>query len=287
MEEGLVKTIRLAVFVLCVVSARALAQSEGIAEFRGATTVASGQSIPSHSRVSFSGASARVDVDVDMSAIAGGSGGESPGAYKMTIIQKASEPDRMYMLNEAQKTYSVTHLDKASDNSSAETFTVKKTGSDKVAGLPCEKAMVTSSSGSESELCVTKQLVASTAWLNAMNRRTGGSGMWKALRDNGLEGFPIRIVTHHGGGSTSQIELVSFQKTSVPSSTFQIPAGYKESASPAQGGAGADARRKAFASMTPEQRKQMADILRQNLDKAPPEQRKAIEAQIKELEGNP
>jgi uncharacterized protein DUF4412 len=283
-----VKTVRLAVLVLSVLAARAaLAQSEGVAEFRGATTVATGQSIPSHSRVSFSGASARVDVDVDMSAIAGGSGSGSPGAYKMTIIQKASEPDRMYMLNDAQKTYSVTHLDKPSDNSSGETFTVKKTGSDKVAGLPCEKAMVTSSSGSESELCVTKQLVASTAWLNAMNRRTGGSGMWKALRDNGLEGFPIRIVTHHGGGSASQIELVSFQKTSVPSSTFQIPAGYKESASQMQGGAaGQDARRKAIASMTPEQRKQLADMLRQNLDKAPSEQRKAIEAQIKELEGN-
>ena len=282
------KPVRLAVLVLSVLSARAaMAQSEGVAEFRGATTVASGQSIPSHSKVSFSGASARVDVDVDMSAIAGGAGGGSPGAYKMTIIQKASEPDRMYMLNDVQKTYSVTHLDKTSDNPSGETFTVKKTGSDKVAGLACEKATVTSSSGSESELCVTKQLVASTAWLNAMNRRTGGSGMWKALRDNGLEGFPIRIVTHHGAGSTSQIELVSFQKTSVPSSAFEIPPGYKESVSPAQGGAGGqDARRKAIASMTPEQRKQMADMLRRNLDKAPPDQRKAIEAQIKELEGN-
>jgi hypothetical protein len=280
--------IRVIAFALFLVSAGLRAQSEGIAEFRGSTTVGSGQSIPSRSRVSFSGASARVDVDVDMSAVTGGEGGGSPVAYKMTIIQKASEPDRMYILNEAQKTYSVTQLDKTSDNASHETFTVKKTGADRVAGFPCEKAQVTSSSGSQSDLCVTKQLAASTAWLNAMNRRTGGSGLWKALHDNGLEGFPIRIATHNPGGSISQLELVSFQKTAVLSSTFQIPAGYKESASPMQGSASAqDARRKAFASMTPEQRKQMADMLRQNLEKAPPEQRKAIEAQIKELEGNP
>jgi hypothetical protein len=83
---------------------------------------------------------------------------------------------------------------------------------------------------------------------------------------------------------------VSFQKTAVPSSTFQIPAGYKEAAAN-MGGVSVDqrneARRKAIANMTPEQRRQLADTLRQNLDKVPPEQRKAIEAQIKELEGNP
>jgi len=283
-----VKTFQVALLLLFAVSAGALAQSEGIAEFKGSTSIPSGQSIPSHSRVSFSGASARVDVDVDMSAVAGGGG--SPVAYKMTIIQKASEPDRMYMLNEAQKTYSVTHVDKTSENPSPETFTVKKGGSDRVAGFACEKAVVTSSSGSETELCVTKQLVASTAWLTAMNRRTGGSGLWKALHDNGLDGFPIRIVTHNAGGSSSQLELVSFQKTAVPSSAFQIPAGYREAAAN-MGGASADqrneARRKAIANMTPEQRKQAAEMLRQNLDKAPPDQRKAIEAQIKELEGNP
>jgi hypothetical protein len=283
-----VKTIQVALLLLLAVSTDTLAQSEGIAEFKGSTSIPSGQSIPSHSRVSFSGTSARVDVDVDMSAVAGSSG--SLVAFKMTIIQKASEPDRMYMLNEAQKTYSVTRVDKASDNPSQETFTVKKGGSDRVAGLSCQKATVTSSSGSESELCITKQLVASTAWLTAMNRRTGGSGLWKALQDNGLEGFPIRIATRNAGGSVSQLELVSFQKTAVPSSAFQIPAGYKEAAN-AGGGASADqrneARRNAIAKMTPEQRKQLADTLRQNLDKAPPEQRKAIEAQIKELEGNP
>jgi hypothetical protein len=283
-----VKIIRVAFLFLFAVSTGALAQSEGIAEFKGSTSIPSGPSIPSHSRVSFSGASARVDVDVDMSAVAGSSG--SPVAYKMTIIQKASEPDRMYMLNEAQKTYSVTHVDKTSDNPSQETFTVKKGGSDKVAGFACEKAVVTSSTGSESQLCITKQLVASTAWLTAMNRRTGGSGLWKALHDNGLDGFPIRIATHNAGGTTSQLELVSFQKTAVPSSAFQIPAGYKEAAGMG-GGSSADqrneARRNAIANMTPEQRKQLADTLRQNLDKVPPEQRKAMEAQIKELEGHP
>src|SRR5262249_16051655 len=79
---GVVKTIQVALLQLFALSIEALAQSEGVAEFRGSTSIPSRQSIPSHSRVSFSGTSARVDVDVDMSAVTGGSG--SPDAYKMT-----------------------------------------------------------------------------------------------------------------------------------------------------------------------------------------------------------
>ena len=86
--------------------------------------------------------------------------------------------------------------------------------------------------------------------------------MAKALRENGLEGFPIRWVVYGKAATapTSTFELVRFEKKSLPSSLFEVPPGYKET-----GLLGAFA--------TPEQQK----IIEDGLKHLSPEQRKAYE----------
>ncbi len=266
------KAARIAVAVFFVLSAPAFAQSEGVAEFQITMVGAAVQAKPmqSHGKVSMKKDAYRMDLEMNLRQAAAGrtdrSGGTMPDHFTMTMMQKLSEPDRLYSINDERRTYSVIDLKKLREDAAGmqhETYTVKKTGHDTVAGLSCEKALLTSSSGHEIELCVTRDLVSSSAWLTAMNRRDRSSGgFMTALRDNGLDGFPIRWITRRKGDkdATMTMELVRFEKKSVPSSLFEIPAGYRETS-----GMGV--------MMTPEQEKAMKDAL----EKMSPEQRKAYE----------
>jgi uncharacterized protein DUF4412 len=264
------KRMSIAAVLLLAVSATGFAQSEGIAEFKGSTKTGKGEALPARGKFLLTKSAFRMDWEVDTPPKRGKAGAGHPNVYKTTIIQRVAEPDRMYMLNTERKTYSILHMDKNRETSSPdEAYTVKKLGRDTVAGISCEKALLSSaSSGADHEVCVASELVPSSAWLATMNRR-GASGLGKALRDNGLEGFPIRITTRYKNGIGSTFELVRFEKTSVPSSSFEIPAGYKQvTSSPL--------------AMTPEQEKAMKDAL----SKMTPEQRKQMEEMMKKQNGN-
>ena len=79
---------------------------------------------------------------------------------KMTMFSKLSEPDKLFMLNDAAKTYSIWDLSKSREemkDSPKETYTVKKLGKDTVAGLSCQNALLTSSKGEEIEACVSRE----------------------------------------------------------------------------------------------------------------------------------
>jgi hypothetical protein len=76
-------------------------------------------------------------------------------------------------------------------------------------------------------LCVSADLVAPSSWLSALGRNQAPDNILTALRDNKLQGFPIRLALRGGGGKTvSMMELVRFEKKSLPASLFEIPAGY-------------------------------------------------------------
>jgi hypothetical protein len=99
-----------------------------------------------------------------------------------------------------------------------------------------------------------------------MNRRQRTGSLFKALTDAGLTGFPIRWTFRRSGEKEafSSFELTAFQKTSVPASTFEIPADYKKVTgsdrrlTPEQ----EEAMRKAMENMTPEQRKQYEEMMK-------------------------
>jgi hypothetical protein len=203
--------------------------------------------------------------------------GSAPTRIKMTMLAKASERDKIYMINDENKTYSIwdsSAYREESKKSPKETYTVKKLGRDTVAGLSCQNALLTSSKGAEIEACVSSELGASTEWLSAMNRRDGGAGSWlEALKANGLEGFPVRWTTRAQGSrdAATTMELTRVEKKSLPASLFQIPAGYKQTDT-------------AIGGLSPEQEKAMRDA-RSQMDEAmknmSPEERKAVEDAMK------
>ena len=94
----------------------------------------------------------------------------------------------------------------------------------------------------------------------------------KALRDDGADGFFVKMVTREKGKPepTSTMELTKVEKKSVPASLFEIPPGYTKQegmlgaagvmASPEQ----QEQMRKAMENMTPEQRKQLEEMMKQH-----------------------
>lgn len=257
-----------------LLSSAALAQ-EGVATFQ--YTVHAQSAAPTgQSRVFFSPTAMRIEMQMNMGGTGSDAGrdrsraqaGGVPTTFKTTMIQKVSEPDKLYTLNDERQTYSVMDLAEIRKSNPAPetTYTVKRTGSDRVAGLACEKALVTSSRGNEIEVCVTKEIAASSSWIAAMNRQSRAGNWYKAAKDAGLTGFPIRMKFHgsENPGTEIAMELVSLEKKSLPASTFAIPAGYRETSA-------------STVDMNAEQEKRMQDTL----SKMTPEQRKAYEDAMK------
>ena len=116
--------------------------------------------------------------------------GELP--VKMTMIMKFSNPDVVYMLNDAAKTYveiNVQNVGDAAKNRPDREYTVKKLGKEKVAGYVCEHLLLTANDGSETEVWTTKALVDLTVFRDYVqrNRQAEIRGIMKALKDAGVD----------------------------------------------------------------------------------------------------
>lgn len=266
------KSVR-ATALLLALSAPVLAQSEGVAEFKGTTEVESGKAITSTGKVYITRGASRVEWEMDTSGFRREKGApkeEMPSTYRMITIQKASEPDRLINLDDRRKTYTITDLKPLREEKPAApqvTYLVRKLGRESVGGISCEKALVTSSDGKRAEICVAAEISRSSAWLAAQGRRERSNALLKALHDNGLEGFPIQWRIWNKASDprpATSLDLVRFEKKAVPASLFEIPPGYKKADSASMG-------------MTPEQEKAM----RESIEKLPPDQRKKLEEMMK------
>ncbi len=155
-----------------------------------------------------------------------------------------------------------------------ESYKVEKLGTDKIAGYSCVNARVTASKGGVFDVCVTKELGPSADWIAAMNRSDPDAQSWlQALKDEGIEGFPIRWSMRDKGTSklTTSMELTRADKKSLPASLFEVPAGYKQTDF-------------AVGGLTPEQQKAMGDAQKQmqeSMKDMTPEQRKQVEEMMK------
>lgn len=256
---------------LSLASAIASAQFEGIASFK--MTAGSGPDISAQGdgKIFLSPAGYRVEWAMDLSSKKGREGAKAaPATMAMTMLARKADPGKVYMLNDEKKTYSVVDAGKAVEErgkTPKETFTVKKLGTDTVAGLSCQNALMTSSKGTEIEVCAAKELAASSDWLASLNRRNPEGASWlAALKEQGIEGFPVRWVIRKKGSTQvlTTMEMTHIEKKSLPASLFDVPAGYTQTQFAMRG-------------LTPEQEKAMSQM-RENMT---PEQRKAYEDAMK------
>lgn len=275
--------MRTAAFALCLAVAgapAALAQFEGTADFKVTTITGKGEVVPGNGRISANKTGYRMEWQTDISKIVKGRAVRSengPQQIRMTMIGKASAPDKLYLVDDANRTYSVWDLKKARNESSPETtttYTVTRLGPDKVAGLTCQKAELVSSKGTVIDVCVAGELGVSLDWLAAVGRRQKESTSWiTALRNNSLSGFPVRYSMREKDAAQPFVtmEMTKIDRGPVNDALFEVPAGYKETEF-------------AIGGLSPEQQKAVSDArakMRAALDKMTPEQRKAYEDAMK------
>jgi Domain of unknown function (DUF4412) len=243
----------------------AWAQFEGEADFKITSRREKGSPMEGTARMLISSPGFRMEWVMGT----GASGRKAPQQIKMTMLAKLPNPDKVYLVNDENKTYSVWDTKAMADDAKSprDTYKVEKLGTATVGGYTCQNARVTSQKGNDFDVCVTREFGPSADWLAAMNRNDPEAGSWlKALRAQGVEGFPIRWAVRQKGSTepTTVMELVRAQKKSLSASLFQVPAGYKETGM-------------AVGGLTPEQEKAMGEALK----KLSPEQRKQYEEMMK------
>lgn len=252
----------------------AAAQFEGVADMKITTTGAHATSGAGKTYVSKAGW--RSEMEMSSPEMAKATGVPS---MKWIAFGKLADPDKVYMLNDKMKTYAVLDAKKTAEMAESlskreHKYTVKKLGRDTVAGLACENALVTEEgTKTQIEACMSKEFMTGN-WLKAMERgRRGGGDFMKALKDAGLEGYPIRMVTKSkDDGGTTTMELTKVERRSIPASMFEVPPGYKETSmmglwaqTPEQAKQMEQAQKQmeeAMKNMTPEERKRMEEMMK-------------------------
>jgi len=150
----------------------------------------------------------------------------------MTMLMKFSNPDVVYMLNDAAKTYvevNVKDIGNTAKNRPDKEYTVKKLGKEKVAGYVCEHLLLTANDGTETEVWTTKDLVDLAIFREYMQRNRQGAdlqGIMKALKEANAEGFIAKMISRDKAGAPAvTLALVKAEKRAVAASLFEIPAG--------------------------------------------------------------
>ncbi len=258
MRQLVVAALSLAV----ALGARA-AEFEGRAEYR---MVGSGEgpAREGHAVVYLSPKGSRSELDVAAPPELAAQGMKD--RLRMVSIVKASEPGRVYFVHDDRKSYSVVDSKREDDS---ERWTVERAGSDRVAGLRCDRARIKSSGGTNFDVCVTRELGTVAGWAAASGDTD--SALPRALKEAGLDGLPARwvLLDAETGEPRMTMELVSAKRQKVPASMLEVPAGYSRSQAPVA---------------SPEMQKKMEEAMKQReetLKNLPPEQRKKLEGLMK------
>jgi hypothetical protein len=258
--------------VLAMLAGAALVAAPAVAQFEGELTMKlTMREGNGTGRAYVSKAGARSELDIQTAQM----------PVKMTTLMKASNPDVMYMINDQQKSYAEIDLVKMKEQAAKyrektkETWSVKKLGRETVNGYSAEHILVTRAEDakSEQELWTSKDIsgLGYESMRGLMRRgNQGDEGMMKALRDAGVDGFVVKMITREKGNPAplATMELTKVERKPLKAALFEIPADYTKKegmmgAASVMAPPGAnDEMRKAMESLTPEQRKQMEEMMR-------------------------
>jgi len=197
----------------------------------------------------------------------------------MLMVMQFSKPDVVYFLHKGAKTYTEFNVKEAGDvtkNRPEKTYTVKKLGTEPVAGYVCAHLLLTANDGGETEVWTSKELVDLAAFRESMRCHRQSAevlGMMKALKEAGMEGFLAKMISRDPktGEPALTMELVKAEKRTVAASMFEIPAGYKKQAGilgmlplPQEH---QETLNKAMERLTPEQRKMLENLMQHKGDR--------------------
>ena len=173
---------------------------------------------------SFGTTAQRMDMIMQMNKI--------PDQLKTTVITKASQPDQAYIINHQAKNYSIVNLKTAAENAMLldfdSNYTLTRLGKQTIKGYSCDHILLTSTT-EKLELWVTRDLGDFSTFriLQSQNPRLSNTELSKKLSNEGIEGFPVKIVQYNDNGKY-MMDLLQIVPKTVPATLFTVPAGYQK-----------------------------------------------------------
>jgi hypothetical protein len=154
-----------------------------------------------------------------------------PTGMSFVSMMKYSEPDKVILLNEKNKTYSESRIGDVTDNNE---YTVTILGTESVKGYACTHALVTDKTGMSTEVWNTKDIADYSAYKKIYNSnpQAGSYKRDKALEDAGVDGFPVKTKMKTREGEMT-MELESIEKKELAANLFEIPSDYTKTDNPA------------------------------------------------------
>ena len=213
---------------------------------------------PGNMKMYYQDGNSRSEIKMAMPAAAGGV------EMSFVMISLKEAPLKSYLLNTKSKTYTESEIKESkTEEAEAIQYEITVVGKEKVNGYNCIHSIVKrKNTTSQQEMWTTTEIKDFEKYKSINNQYTN-KGMYKALRDKGAEGFPVRMKTMER--STNMIiDLIKAESRENPASLFSLD-GYTKSTDPAGG------------MMSPEQMKEM----REKIQNMTPEERQKYMDEMK------
>jgi hypothetical protein len=269
-----------ALFALLVSAAPVLAQFEGVLEMRTSMTTSDGEGPGGGTmKIAVGKPGARIELNTKA----------GPMSINTVMLVKNDMPNVLYRIDDARKTYTEVDVTKAQAMANMKqdsaTYSVEKLGEEKIMGYATQHVVVkeknpAKASGMTTEMWIAKGFADYELLSKVRGKAGGDKGMAKALKDAGAEGLPLKSIHTTSDGASIKTEVVKIEKQSLPSSTFEIPAGYTKTEGGMMGmmgGVSGQGSEEANKKMSEAQQK-----MQEALKNMSPEQREMVEKMMKQ-----
>ncbi|WP_167599160.1 DUF4412 domain-containing protein [Chlorobaculum sp. 24CR] len=154
-----------------------------------------------------------------------------PEPLKTTVITRSARPDEAVIVNHKSKSWSVVNLRSAAESATLldfdSNYRFTLVGLETIKGYPCQHVRLQSTTDTL-DLWMTKGLANFSTFrlLQSQNPRLSNTSLSRMLKQNGVDGFPVKIVQKNGNG-LYVMELKRVTPKPVVESSFRVPAGYR------------------------------------------------------------
>jgi Domain of unknown function (DUF4412) len=203
-----------------------------------------GKSMTGNTKTYSSGGDIRTEMTMKME--------NSDNEFSSASLLLHNSPGKAYTLNEKDKSYKEVDATKELDTEEEE-YQVKVLGKEKINNYNCVHISVFYKKSKQStEMWLSKEIPGYENYTGVRTKYLGGAKFFKALKDQGAEGFVVRMFSSTDNGFRMQMDLVVAEKREVAESLFSLK-GYSNCTSPIRGGQRPNAEE--LQKMTPEERK--------------------------------
>ena len=144
---------------------------------------------------------------------------------KSISLIRSTSPDSIVRMNETNKTYAVMPFSRIA-SMDHQKYTVKVLGEEKVNGRMCKHAQINGTTDTY-EVWTSKDIdYEKFGTLLSVDPRWASPSRNQALKDVGIDGFPIKTIQNNEHMGQTTLELLSIEKKNIDKSIFEIPEGY-------------------------------------------------------------